>query len=112
MVFDVFLFSSKRRHTRCALGTGVQTCALPTWVRDNKRVSEALAAVTAAGANIVYGPNPSVADPEKANLGAYGTAYKAARAKADAYAAAANLRVTRVLAISDGSSEARRVRKE
>ncbi|KMS51428.1 hypothetical protein V474_04125 [Novosphingobium barchaimii LL02] len=71
-------------------------------VRDNKRVSEALAAVTAAGANIVSGPNLSVADPEKANLGAYGTAYKAARAKADAYAAAANLRVTRVLAISDG----------
>src|SRR3546814_1568739 len=53
-------------------------------VRDNKRVSEALAAVTAAGANIVSGPNLSVADPEKANLGAYGTAYKAARAKADA----------------------------
>src|SRR3546814_19204026 len=24
-----FLFSSRRRHTRCALGTGVQTCALP-----------------------------------------------------------------------------------
>src|SRR3546814_5570394 len=60
-------------------------------VRDNKRVSEALAAVTAAGANIVSGPNLSVADPEKANLGAYGTAYKAARAKADAYAAAAQI---------------------
>src|SRR3546814_15911966 len=25
----VFLFSSRRRHTRCALVTGVQTCALP-----------------------------------------------------------------------------------
>src|SRR3546814_5631735 len=24
-----FFFSSRRRHTRCALGTGVQTCALP-----------------------------------------------------------------------------------
>src|SRR3546814_3925106 len=24
-------FSSRRRHTRCALGTGVQTCALPIW---------------------------------------------------------------------------------
>src|SRR3546814_6032694 len=23
--------SSRRRHTRCALGTGVQTCALPIW---------------------------------------------------------------------------------
>src|SRR3546814_5052558 len=28
MVF-LFFFSSRRRHTRCALVTGVQTCALP-----------------------------------------------------------------------------------
>src|SRR3546814_3322359 len=28
MVFG-FVFSSRRRHTRCALVTGVQTCALP-----------------------------------------------------------------------------------
>src|SRR3546814_18225185 len=26
-------FSSRRRHTRCALVTGVQSCALPIWVR-------------------------------------------------------------------------------
>src|SRR3546814_5025982 len=26
---DAFFFSSRRRHTRCALVTGVQTCALP-----------------------------------------------------------------------------------
>src|SRR3546814_3385628 len=25
-------FSSRRRHTRCALVTGVQTCALPIWI--------------------------------------------------------------------------------
>src|SRR3546814_19925868 len=25
-------FSSRRRHTRCALVTGVQTCALPIWM--------------------------------------------------------------------------------
>src|SRR3546814_18225948 len=29
MTFFVFFFSSRRRHTRCALVTGVQTCALP-----------------------------------------------------------------------------------
>src|SRR3546814_6726167 len=34
LAFDVsyvvfFFFSSRRRHTRCALVTGVQTCALP-----------------------------------------------------------------------------------
>src|SRR3546814_3089046 len=28
----LFFFSSKRRHTRCALVTGVQTCALPIYV--------------------------------------------------------------------------------
>src|SRR3546814_4289033 len=28
-----FFFSSRRRHTRCALVTGVQTCALPIWFR-------------------------------------------------------------------------------
>src|SRR3546814_11704509 len=28
----VFFFSSRRRHTRCALVTGVQTCALPIYL--------------------------------------------------------------------------------
>src|SRR3546814_4823904 len=32
VVFDFFFFSSRRRHTRCALVTGVQTCALPVWM--------------------------------------------------------------------------------
>src|SRR3546814_1910943 len=27
--YFIFFFSSRRRHTRCALVTGVQTCALP-----------------------------------------------------------------------------------
>src|SRR3546814_10555397 len=29
--FLFFFFSSRRRHTRCALVTGVQTCALPIY---------------------------------------------------------------------------------
>src|SRR3546814_2947573 len=29
--FASFFFSSRRRHTRCALVTGVQTCALPIY---------------------------------------------------------------------------------
>src|SRR3546814_5323799 len=29
-----FFFSSRRRHTRCALVTGVQTCALPISYRE------------------------------------------------------------------------------
>src|SRR3546814_948960 len=31
VVVCVFFFSSRRRHTRCALVTGVQTCALPIY---------------------------------------------------------------------------------
>src|SRR3546814_6104819 len=31
-----FFFSSRRRHTRCALVTGVQTCALPiSWLHPD-----------------------------------------------------------------------------
>src|SRR3546814_10333695 len=30
-MLDLFFFSSRRRHTRCALVTGVQTCALPIY---------------------------------------------------------------------------------
>src|SRR3546814_736149 len=33
-----FFFSSRRRHTRCALVTGVQTCALPIYPSLNKKV--------------------------------------------------------------------------
>src|SRR3546814_3532057 len=33
VVLVCFFFSSRRRHTRCALVTGVQTCALPILVR-------------------------------------------------------------------------------
>src|SRR3546814_7783308 len=29
-----FFFSSRRRHTRCALVTGVQTCALPICIEN------------------------------------------------------------------------------
>src|SRR3546814_8775636 len=33
----VFFFSSRRRHTRCALVTGVQTCALPICEGEESR---------------------------------------------------------------------------
>src|SRR3546814_5224195 len=36
MYFYVFFFSSRRRHTSCALVTGVQTCALP--ISDKPRI--------------------------------------------------------------------------
>src|SRR3546814_16826834 len=34
VVMCFFFFSSRRRHTRCALVTGVQTCALPISSRE------------------------------------------------------------------------------
>src|SRR3546814_561079 len=45
-VFIFFFFSSRRRHTRCALVTGVQTCALPIcakklpWLEDIRDESD------------------------------------------------------------------------
>src|SRR3546814_11136914 len=38
--FKYFFFSSRRRHTRCALVTGVQTCALPIFLPDLPGVAE------------------------------------------------------------------------
>src|SRR3546814_11761027 len=37
-----FFFSSRRRHTRCALVTGVQTCALPICERGKNAKIEAI----------------------------------------------------------------------
>src|SRR3546814_9770051 len=42
----LFFFSSRRRHTRCALVTGVQTCALPN-------LDEAVAAPADAAADVL-----------------------------------------------------------
>src|SRR3546814_1032057 len=50
-VLCMFFFSSRRRHTRCALVTGVQTCALPIYaaaVTIGERVDRELGAVHAA----------------------------------------------------------------
>src|SRR3546814_10030766 len=41
----LFFFSSRRRHTRCALVTGVQTCALPISVRGFKSIPTAYATI-------------------------------------------------------------------
>lgn len=71
-------------------------------VRDLARAGEAIAATTQAGANVLSGPNLTVSDREAASRSAYAQAYKAARARAEAYAAAAGLEVARVLAIRDG----------
>lgn len=71
-------------------------------LKDLGKASEAIVAATEAGANLLSGPSLRVSDPEKANLSAYAAAYNAARSRADAYAAAAGLKVDRILAIRDG----------
>jgi uncharacterized protein YggE len=73
--------------------------------RDLRVVGQAIAAVTEAGGNVVSGPDLRISDPERADNAAYAAAYKAARARAEAYASAAGLKVTRILAIRDGSAE-------
>src|SRR3546814_734240 len=41
-MYDLFFFSSRRRHTRCALVTGVQTCALPISLPSWRATASAL----------------------------------------------------------------------
>jgi uncharacterized protein len=69
---------------------------------DMNRVGEAVTVATEAGANVMAGPDLRVSDQEGSTRSAYASAYKAARARADAYAGAAGLKVKRVLAIYDG----------
>jgi uncharacterized protein YggE len=70
-------------------------------MRDTRRVGEAIAAATDAGANLLSGPDLRISDREKANKSAYAAAYRAAHARAEAYAGAAGLKIARVLAIHD-----------
>src|SRR3546814_20634815 len=69
-----FFFSSRRRHTRCALVTGVQTCALPISRRQrrSRRDVAAYRAVSAAlnekgAARFRTAPLNSVETPISAN---------------------------------------------
>src|SRR3546814_7394181 len=45
----VFFVSSRRRHTRCALVTGVQTCALPISPRAKASAAAKVAATLSSG---------------------------------------------------------------
>src|SRR3546814_13481548 len=43
--FFLFFFASRRRHTSCALVTGVQTCALPIYAHQNPKADDRLCQV-------------------------------------------------------------------
>ncbi|MBD3729423.1 MAG: SIMPL domain-containing protein [Sphingomonadales bacterium] len=78
-------------------------------VRDVAKAGAAVTAVTEVGANVVSGPDLRMSDPEKAINSAYGNAYQAARARAQAYADAADMKIARVLTIRDaGGSQGNR----
>ena len=72
---------------------------------DPDRAGAAISTVTEAGANILSGPSLTMSDPEAvANL-AYADAYKAARKRAEAYAEAADMEISRVLYIRDAGGQ-------
>src|SRR3546814_14970941 len=56
-VFLFFFFSSRRRHTRCALVTGVQTCALPIFngLQRNKGIEFSLDGEPVKGLRVIAG---------------------------------------------------------
>jgi uncharacterized protein YggE len=70
-------------------------------VREIERTDAVLGAATEAGANIVSGPELRLSNPEAAANSAYGAAYRAARSRAQAYAEAAGMKISRVLSIRD-----------
>src|SRR3546814_16475976 len=58
-----FFFSSRRRHTRCALVTGVQTCALPIFIVNDTPVAAGKIVIATGGRPAV----PSIPGIEKVN---------------------------------------------
>src|SRR3546814_16281127 len=55
----VFFFSSRRRHTRCALVTGVQTCALPISIpKDRLQKTFDAAIARCRGRSMAHIPMP------------------------------------------------------
>src|SRR3546814_13118205 len=64
-----FFFSSRRRHTRCALVTGVQTCALPIFTIEGDAELEAAVRSCAFQVLQASAGNPGRAAPAKGLTG-------------------------------------------
>src|SRR3546814_16967503 len=56
-----FFFSSRRRHTRCALVTGVQTCALPISVVASPSIARSVSLTEQPRHNTDAGPCTAIA---------------------------------------------------
>src|SRR3546814_10218402 len=63
LLFIFFFFSSRRRHTRCALVTGVQTCALPISICKLKLAESAVDSSTNADGSFEYMSVPEFHTP-------------------------------------------------
>src|SRR3546814_9560168 len=61
--FFLFFFSSRRRHTRCALVTGVQTCALPISIVGTVPAIKPAAALSQSRVIGVLGTDATVRQP-------------------------------------------------
>src|SRR3546814_17496466 len=71
-MIGVFFFSSRRRHTRCALVTGVQTCALPICTPGDGRLMVGIAG--GFGASIRAPGHAHHNGMQTIRMGAYGGA--------------------------------------
>src|SRR3546814_16210659 len=67
-----FFLSSRRRHTRCAVVTGVQTCALPIWIADAVEAVAALPDPVGAEVDRAERPNGLVLRRVRVPLGVIG----------------------------------------
>ncbi|MCP9222989.1 SIMPL domain-containing protein [Erythrobacter sp. LQ02-29] len=87
--------------------TGYQaTNSVTVRVRDVKKASDLLTVMFDAGANNVSGPNFSLSDDTDAVAKARTAAVAEAKAEAEAYAAAFDMKVVRVIRISERSQSA------
>src|SRR3546814_10846384 len=96
-----FFFSSRRRHTRCALVTGVQTCALPIFAYSEAKALN-------GDLSLIWDSREDGATEKALAL----CEFIAAARKADALAAELIAAREAIARLIDPRSEARRVGKE
>ncbi|SDJ54155.1 SIMPL domain-containing protein [Microbulbifer yueqingensis] len=72
-------------------------------VREVDELGEVLDKMAEAGANNIYGPSFSIGEPEPLRAEAREKALQQARERAEAYAGALDMKVARIVSISEGS---------